>query len=261
MARYGFAFFDSGARLDSPDAHPTTMRVLTTFLENHFDDPNVKFTRLLSFTTDHLQKMIAQNPANELDGRITATTNALTLVGQNATDDETKLGLRKARKKAKDDFRAALPARVAKLAGAVTGKFGADSEQMTECFPQGRTIFSTSTDDALGGHILALKTAMTAYSAQLGAEVMADVGSLATGWDVVYTKSEESTANKTASQQSMRLARENLQLMLFLNLLKLAEMFARQPEKLVLYMQQSLLESHSQSGDSSSSSSSASGPN
>lgn len=30
--------------------------------------------------------------------------------------------------------------------------------------------------------------------------------------------------------------------MLFLNLLKLAEMFARQPEKLGLYMQQSLLE-------------------
>jgi hypothetical protein len=30
--------------------------------------------------------------------------------------------------------------------------------------------------------------------------------------------------------------------MLFLNLLKLAEMFARQPDKLDLYMQQSLLE-------------------
>jgi hypothetical protein len=30
--------------------------------------------------------------------------------------------------------------------------------------------------------------------------------------------------------------------MLFLNLLKLAEMFARQPERLALYMKQSLLE-------------------
>ncbi len=33
--------------------------------------------------------------------------------------------------------------------------------------------------------------------------------------------------------------------MLFLNLLKLAEMFARQPEKLALYMKQSLLEAPS----------------
>jgi hypothetical protein len=39
--------------------------------------------------------------------------------------------------------------------------------------------------------------------------------------------------------------RENLQLMLFLNLLKIAEMFPRQPEKLSLYMMQHLLENPS----------------
>ncbi|MCX6857398.1 MAG: hypothetical protein NTV80_21110 [Verrucomicrobia bacterium] len=38
------------------------------------------------------------------------------------------------------------------------------------------------------------------------------------------------------------MARENLQLMLFLNLCKLMEMFPRQPEKLTLYMRQDLLE-------------------
>ena len=37
-------------------------------------------------------------------------------------------------------------------------------------------------------------------------------------------------------------ARENLQLMLFLNLVKLIETFPRRPEKLPLYMQQHLLE-------------------
>lgn len=44
------------------------------------------------------------------------------------------------------------------------------------------------------------------------------------------------------SEQEKKLARENLQLMLYLNLVKLMEMFPRQPEKLALYMQQSLLE-------------------
>lgn len=48
----------------------------------------------------------------------------------------------------------------------------------------------------------------------------------------------------TTSQEGKRLARENLQLMLFLNLLKLGEMFPRAPEQLNLYMQQSLLEDH-----------------
>jgi hypothetical protein len=45
------------------------------------------------------------------------------------------------------------------------------------------------------------------------------------------------------------MAQEDLQLMLFLNPLKLGEMFARQPEKPHLYMRQSLLEDHPQGGD------------
>ena len=61
-------------------------------------------------------------------------------------------------------------------------------------------------------------------------------------WNVVHAASESSTGAKTTTQEGRQLARENLQLMLFLNLLKLAEMFARQPDKLDLYMQQSLLE-------------------
>jgi hypothetical protein len=47
---------------------------------------------------------------------------------------------------------------------------------------------------------------------------------------------------ETSLSSGKRLARENLQLMLYLNLCKLMEMFPRQPEKLTLYMQQSLLE-------------------
>jgi hypothetical protein len=89
---------------------------------------------------------------------------------------------------------------------------------------------------------------MNAYAAELGAPVMADVASLVTGLETVWTRSEESTANKEVSAEDCRLARENLQLMLFLNLVKLMEMFPRQPEKLPLYMQQSLLEAPS-SGD------------
>lgn len=43
-------------------------------------------------------------------------------------------------------------------------------------------------------------------------------------------------------QKGKKLARENLQLMLYLNLVKLMEMFPSQPEKLALYMMQHLLE-------------------
>ncbi len=246
MARYGFSFFDSGVRFDAPDAHPTHMIQLTRLLENPFDDSKISIPELLSFTTDHIQRMIANNPSNELDARIAATQSSLTLVMGTVTDDATKLAIRMARTQAKDNFRAALPGKVAQIAGAVTAKYGADSEQMTECFPQGRKVFSDSTEDQVANHLQTLINGLTEYQAALGAQPLADATALLTGWNAVHDAKGTAAGAKTATQDDKRNARENLQLMLFLNLIKLAEMFARQPEKLALYMRQSLLEDHPQ---------------
>lgn len=62
MARYGFAYFDSGVRFDSEDAPSgSSMRDLASFLRNPFDDPKISAIRLIAFTTDHLQRMSANN--------------------------------------------------------------------------------------------------------------------------------------------------------------------------------------------------------
>ncbi len=113
---------------------------------------------------------------------------------------------------------------------------------VAEGFPQGRSIFSTAADDGLEQNIQTLLNGVTAHQADLGAPLVTTVTGLLSEWQAVYANSEASGGAATTSQEGKRLARENLQLMLFLNLLKLAEMFARQPEKLNLYMQQSLLE-------------------
>ena len=146
----------------------------------------------------------------------------------------------------KDAFRKSLLEDVAMVNGAVVAKYGPNAPEVAECFPQGRTIFSSATDDGLEAHIETLKNGVTAHVADLGAPLVAEVAGLLTEWQAVYAQSESSGGNATTSQEGKRLARENLQLMLFLNLITLAEMFARQPEKLNLYMQQSLLEDHPQ---------------
>ena len=244
MARYGFAFYDSGVRYGSPGAHPTTMRDLHRTFDVPFDDPDISLAELLAFSSDHLQRMIANNPGGVLAGRITATTTALDLVSDSATDDQTKLGLRKARKMAKDAFRKALPAEVTQIVAAVTAEFGANAPEVTECVPQGRTVFSACTDDQVANHLETLLNGVTAHVGALGAPLVAEVQGLLTSWAAIYAASESSGGAKTTTQEAKREARENLQLMLFLNLLKLAEMFPRQPEKCDLYMQQSLLEDH-----------------
>ena len=220
------------------------MRTLARFLDVPFDDPGIGLVKLVTFSLDHVQRMIANNIAQQFDTRITATQSSLALVMSHATDDETKLALRKARNQTKKAFRADLPAKIAKIAAAVTAKYGAVSPEMTECFPLGRTIFSTCVIDDLSKQLETLQNGITAHATDLGPTLVSDMAALVTGWAAIHEASETADGAKTATEEAKQLARENLQLMLFLNLLKIAEIFPRQPEKLARYMQQSLLENH-----------------
>ena len=243
MARWGFAFFDSGVRFDSPDAHPTSMRTLSTFLENPFDDDGISMAELVAFSTDCLQRLIANNPGGELTPHITAITSSLSVVVDCVTQDQGKLGIRKASKMAKDNFRAEIiPSEVKRIEAGFIAAFGADSTVLLEALPQGRNIFNTCRDDQVEAQLLTLHAAATTHAASLAPATVTLATNLKNNWATIYAASEGSTGGKTTTQEGKKLARENLQQMLFLCLLKLAQMFARQPEKLSLYMQQHLLE-------------------
>ena len=218
------------------------MRNLAHLLDNPFDDSDIALARLIAFSTDNLQRMIANNTGGEFSTRITATTSALSTVTNCFTDDQTKLGIRKARKDAKDDMRISIRETVAKLIGAVTAEFGPDSPEVTECVPQGRSIFSTCADDQVSQHLQVLINGITAHQAQLGAPLVTKATALKTAWDTIYAASETASGAKTATEEEKQHAREALQLVLYYNLIKLMDLFPRQSEKLPLYLTQSLLE-------------------
>jgi hypothetical protein len=215
---------------------------LHRFLANPFDGRQISMDELIAFTTDHLQRLVANNPGALFNTRITATTTKLALVENCLTDDQTKLGLRKGKKMVKDTFRTSLPRNVEKIWAAVVAKYGSKSPEELECFPQGRKVFSDCTDDRVENHLQTMLTGLAAYVADLGAGVVSDAGGLLSTWLVVYHASEVSTGAKTTTEAGKKTAREDLQLELFLNLLEIAKNFPRQPAKLNLYMQQSLLE-------------------
>ena len=223
---------------------PTHMRDLTIYLENPFDDPHFGMDKLVSFSIDHQAKLIANNPGGVFAARITALAGALSGVENNYTDDKTKLALRKSKKQAKDNFRTTLPAAIAKIYGVVLGKFGDDSPVMTEIFPQGRTVFTACKDGDVAEELQTLVNGLTAHQAELGAQVVTDATALKSGWDAVYGTAETSTGNKTSTMEAKNAARAALQLVLFENLLAIAQQFPRQPEKLALYMDQNLLKNH-----------------
>ena len=223
------------------------MRDLHVYLANPFNDSKISMDELVAFSTDHLARLIANNPAAVFAARIAATTAALNGVGGAFTDDKTKLALRESKKLAKDNFRAALPAAIGKIYGAVQAQFGESGTQMTECFPQGRSVFTSCTDGALAEELQTLVNGVTDYQAQLGAPVVTAATALVTNWNAVFQTSETSTGNKSTTQGAKNSARAALQLELFKNLLTLALNFPDQPAQLDIYMQPSLLAPHTQS--------------
>lgn len=248
MARYDSGLrFDSGVRFDQPDAPPTrtsTMRDLENFLRNPFDDDGISLDELLAFTTDHLQRLVVKNTGGQWNTFITATTVALTTLGQCSNNDQVKYGTRRAAKLAKEQFRAALPGNIGRLHGAVAYKFGPNSTQMLDCFPDGRTPLDRSTDDALANLLAPLATKLTALAGQLGPEPGSDAGGLLSTWIALHAASDVSTAQKAGTESEKRAARKALQHQLFLNLLAIAELLENQPAMLGEYMQQSLLKDH-----------------
>ena len=220
------------------------MRDLHHYLENPFDDDGISVDELSAFTTDHLQRLVANNPGALYNTRITATTTAWTVVANCTSGDQTKLGLRKARKMVKDTFRQTLPEKVARIAASVVARYGPNGAEVTECFPQGRKVFSDCTDDKVSAHLQTLIDGVTAHEPDLGAGPVADVNGLLSTWLVVYDASELSTGAKTTTQEAMRMARQNLQLELFKNLLTIALNHPRLPNDLNLFMQQALLLDH-----------------
>jgi hypothetical protein len=217
------------------------MKDVRNFFINPFDSRNISMSQLLAFTTDHVQRMTANDPGGQFTARVTATTAALEEVNTAFSDDDTQLGVRKGRKMAKNAFRAALSRSVGKIAVAVEGKYGEGSPEFAECFPHGRRVFGDCPDDELGNHLQTLVTAVTGRQPALGAQTITDATGLLTNWKAVYAPSESSTGAKTTTQQAKAAARAALQKELFRNLLTIALNHQGQPAQAEVLMQPSLL--------------------
>ena len=226
------------------------MKRLTTYLENPFDDYTISMAELLAFSTDHSARLIANNSNGQFDDLIAALSAALAQVEEYVTDDQSLLGIRKARKAAKDNYReTTIPAEVKRIEAGIIAAFGADSPILLEALPSGRSIFQSCRDDQMATHLQTLLNAVTRHQASLAPSALTQATTLRNNWTTLYQASESSTGNKSVTQLGKKEARQALQLQLFLNLLKLGSLFPRQPEILSTYMQQHLLENPTSPAD------------
>lgn len=250
----GHRYDDPSVRYDSPDevvpAPPTnpqpigTMIKLTRFLINPFRDPAISLAEQMAFGTDHLERMVSNNPGGALDARIAATSTALDVLSTRVGNDLIKLGVRRARKAAKNAFRASLPNHTRLIQGALEVAFGIESAQVKQAFPEGRNALTQCEDDLLLSKLQPVSTVVAANAGALPPSIVTLAASLVPNWTALHAESESSTGDKTATEEEKRAARTALEDECYLNLIKLMELFPNQPEKLPLYMQQHFLEDH-----------------
>ncbi len=220
------------------------MKDLHSYLANPFGKPSYGLGKLLAFTTHHLEGVRKNNAGGIYDGRIAATSAALQAVDNAFADDENKLGHRKGSKLAKRTFRKSLPAGIGKIYVALAAKFGERVPVLKEFFGSGRSKFIKCRDEMLDEELSVLVDALTAHQAELGPDLLSAAQDLQTCWRAILADSESSTGAKNAAIHAKKTARAALEMELFRNLLALAQQFAGEPEKLDVFMQQSLLTRH-----------------
>jgi len=249
MARWGHFYYGKAHYDEVETASPvrskrTHMYDLHKPFNNPFDDTAIGIDNLVAFTSDHIGRMNDNNPGGFLTVRIAATQTAFGTVNTAFQADEGSLGQRKTSKAAKTAYRQTLKDGLAAIYITLQKQYGKSSPMLTTFFPQGLTAFNATRDDQMGNELTTLVAALTANQAQVGAQTVTDATALKTGWLAVYAPSETTTAAKNAAMEVKNAARQALQLELCKNWLTIALQFPRQPEKLDVYMQPSLLSPH-----------------
>lgn len=215
---------------------------LVRFFRNPFNDRRITLNQLVVFASMQLEHMVGSDVEAVLSERISATSAALVALQKTKAGNATKLALRKARVKVKETFRSALPRHLVRIHGALVAAFGPDSAQVLECFPQGRSAFTTCTDQELDEQLLALKTGITPLAAQVGQAQVDAVAELVSSWSALIQQVISNSTRKRGVELARREARQALQRELFRNVLALAQHFLEDEEMARLYCPQYLLE-------------------
>ena len=218
--------------------------LIRRFGDNPFGLDKYSNGNVVNYAIAHLQLMIAHD-ATRLGPRITATSDVLDLVASVMTDEMTKVAMQKSRTASKVTFRQALPGHITQIHGSVVAAFGADAPELLQCFPQGRTIFSTSTDEALGKRLGQLVTSITPLSAAVGSTHVTAATGLATTWDTLYGAQGDAKGATSVSAETRAAAMKSLKLELFKNLLTIILNDPEDPDRIDLLCPYNLLEGRS----------------
>ena len=217
---------------------------LRRFFARHHNSAEHSLAELTAYGTAVLQRLIANNPGDVFNNTITGITVALATLAQCSGDDQTKLGVRKAAVLAKDTFRENLPKKLERIEAKIKAAYENFAGEVQACFPNGREIFNTSTDDLLAERFTPLLAGLGVRIPVMGATAHNDAAGLLSTWIALHAANETAYGNKSATQEEKAAAREALCDKLDIAVLTVAIQFHGDEDKADLYFPTHLLEDH-----------------
>lgn len=214
---------------------------ISRFFENLFDDKEISVGELTNFSSDHIERLRANNPASEFDQLLEDTEtkhNALeTAVNALGTDTAQREGRTKDMNEVVADFKKS----VSRVEGLISYTFGRQSGTYQEFYPQGITEYTNMTIEQAEELIKRFSTAVDNHGPELPSGVVAEFQQHLADYQAARTEQLKEKGEVGGSRDEVRKAQLALQLQLTVNVLTIALKFSNDTEKADVYFDQSLL--------------------
>lgn len=223
-----------------------------TFFINHLDTKAVSDNTLKELTQKHLTSMSENNPGGIYDTLITDTTQAYTNYFGAMTDEATKIAIKEGKTVTMNIKLTAFKDFVSQQEGLIRSKWGTESEEYQEFYPQGITEYTKAPLESIEQIMERYKNAATAHQADVGAPFVTDVTTLIDEFIAARQSQISLMAIVEGKKSETSVNRDVVEIQVMKNILIIASNNVGDPSKLEDYFDQSLIRPQKQktySGD------------
>jgi len=214
---------------------------ISRLFDNLFDDRQISVAELTNFSSDHIERLRANNPGaifnailadTELKhNALEAATNAL------GTDTSQREGRTVDMNDVVADFKKA----VSRTEGLIRFTYGKQSGTYQEFYPNGITEYTNMTIEDAETLIARFNTAVANHSGDLPPAVVAEFAQHLADYQSARQAQQQEKGEVGGSRDDVRNAQVALQLQLTVNVLTIALNFSNDTQKADVYFDQSLL--------------------
>ncbi len=155
---------------------------LTVFFKSHFQSDKVSDKKLQKFIEDSIQRTSANNPGGIYDTLILNTTASYTSYFGALSDKATQKAILEGKTLSMESSLQNFKSFASRQEGLIRSKWGKDSPEYQEFYPQGITEYTHATLATVEVIMQRYKNAATAHSADLGAAFVTEVGDIITAF-------------------------------------------------------------------------------